>query len=645
MGKNRPASGSGARPTTAELVNKLSSENLLLKSALDKEKKAFSTSFIKDMRAPERRRIGPMKNLVSEQSEAASGLITSASEKQIQLNQVLARVTEDTVVQNRRQEDVGRLQQRLESLEDELLEADADAAEACDREDTYTMMDARLQSLVTDDQVRINAIQRVINESALRLNQWHAVSKEGEAELASAEVELTSLRTKQKAERHSQRKMMTERRSMVENMVKYTTDRNNRMKMHQDRLMASRGDLDAEGEATLKLAAGTSNALRAMEVGSQRSQMSFEEKCKEAFNHIEHLTGASDLNEVLYIITSKKELTDQLQRRVASTEQRIQRLTEERDAAEAQASEEQYGVTTDAKTKTRLEEARERMGTEAHQLQEASKRTGDVMRLLQNSRLAWENLIHLLEPGREPGRAAGYAVGARSRPQEGDALLRGDSAAGTPAASPPDGRRARRSSGGDDAASAAGDIPEVDFDGMLPVELAEMPLLIDEVLARAERVMQMTSAAAEAQLAAQPPAAPASPSNSLAMRLLASPGGAPSGEGDDAAAPTTTQQRKGSRGGGGGGIGAMSGSSSSNNIRVVPPEMLDSILEAAPAGEDTSRGRTPGSRGTTRGSDGGVAFKAPEEQEDDLLSREDLKAVSTRISRKAMRRQAGPKSK
>lgn len=432
---------------------------------------------------------------------------------------------------------------------------------------------------------------------------------------------------------------------MVENMVKYTTDRNNRMKMHQDRLMASRGDLDAEGEATLKLAAGTSNALRAMEVGSQRSQMSFEEKCKEAFNHIEHLTGASDLNEVLYIITSKKELTDQLQRRVASTEQRIQRLTEERDAAEAQASEEQYGVTTDAKTKTRLEEARERMGTEAHQLQEASKRTGDVMRLLQNSRLAWENLIHLLEPGREPGRAAGYAVGARSRPQEGDALLRGDSAAGTPAASPPDGRRARRSSGGDDAASAAGDIPEVDFDGMLPVELAEMPLLIDEVLARAERVMQMTSAAAEAQLAAQPPAAPASPSNSLAMRLLASPGGAPSGEGDDAAAPTTTQQRKGSRGGGGGGIGAMSGSSSSNNIRVVPPEMLDSILEAAPAGEDTSRGRTPGSRGTTRGSDGGVAFKAPEEQEDDLLSREDLKAVSTRISRKAMRRQAGPKSK
>ena len=191
--------------------------------------------------------------------------------------------TEDAKVQNRRQQDVGHLQMRLEALEDELLEADADAAEACDREDTYTMMDGRLRDLVSDDQARINKIQRVIDESKLRLNQWHGVSKDGEAELGRAEAELAALRAKLKTERHTQRKMMGERRKTVETMVQYTKDRVAREAEHRDQLMASRGDLDAEGEAKLKMAAGTMEALRAMDSNS-KVQLSFE-KCRAARPH------------------------------------------------------------------------------------------------------------------------------------------------------------------------------------------------------------------------------------------------------------------------------------------------------------------------------------------------------------------------
>ena len=47
-------------------------------------------------------------------------------------------------------------------LEDQLAIAADDAAEACDREDTYSMMEERLHALIADDQSRINAIQQVI---------------------------------------------------------------------------------------------------------------------------------------------------------------------------------------------------------------------------------------------------------------------------------------------------------------------------------------------------------------------------------------------------------------------------------------------------------------------------------------------------
>ena len=64
--------------------------------------------------------------------------------------------------------------------------SEGDAADANDREETYLMMEGRLQDLVTEDQQRLNTIQRVIDESKLRLSQWMNVSREGEAELGEA---------------------------------------------------------------------------------------------------------------------------------------------------------------------------------------------------------------------------------------------------------------------------------------------------------------------------------------------------------------------------------------------------------------------------------------------------------------------------
>lgn len=251
-GKHRPPA------TPSESITILEHENSTLRLEVLQQKKQFGHMFMKDFKSPARRRLEPMKKLLFEQSEATSDLVTKASVRQQQVDAVMQRMNDDDTVQERRMHDVLRLQQNLEYLEDQLAEADADAAEACDREDTYSMMEQRLHSLVAQDQAKINEIQRVIDESVLRLNQWHAVSKEGEAELTSAEAELADLRGKLKTERHTQRKMMGERRTMVESMVQYTKERNARSQHHKDRLLAARGDLNAEQEGQVRPAPHTS---------------------------------------------------------------------------------------------------------------------------------------------------------------------------------------------------------------------------------------------------------------------------------------------------------------------------------------------------------------------------------------------------
>ena len=242
-GKHRPPPS-----TPGEAITFLENENSTLRLEGMRGKQRFSQAFIKDFKSPARRRLEPMKKLLFEQSQTTSELVTKASVKAQQVEHVVQRVLTDSTVQDRRMMDIMKLQENLEYLEDQLAEADADAGEACDREDTYTMMEKRLHTLVAQDQARINQIQRVIDESVLRLNQWHAVCKEGEAELSSAEAELGDLRGKLKGERHTQRKMMTERRQMVESMRQYTKERDARAKAHKDRLLAARGDLDAGQE-------------------------------------------------------------------------------------------------------------------------------------------------------------------------------------------------------------------------------------------------------------------------------------------------------------------------------------------------------------------------------------------------------------
>ena len=523
VGSARGGSGSSSRPnsrggeTIETTLTRLETENSLLRDDITKEKAKFGRTFIRDMKHPARRRIEPMKKLLFEQSQVTSQLSAKANVKQSQLDLVMHRAVNDNKVQALRTQDVVQMQGNLEYLEDQLAEAAADAEEACDREDTYSMMEQRLKSLVDDDQAKINQVQKVINEAVMRLGQWHAVSKEGEAELASAEAELAALKAKLQEERAKQRKMIGERKTMVESMTQYTNERNQRMQAHKDRLLAQRGDLSEEGEDKLRTAAGTIDAVRVINEAAAKSTLTFEEKCKEAFQQIEGLTGATSIAEVLQIVTSKKELTGQLQRRVDSVQERIQTLNEERGGAEDELTEVSresrtqqqqqqqhahntpralllfspstpnafllvlsshtppsalsiqtraqvmYGSAEDSEAKLQLEQTRPLVDISAEKLSEASKRFGETLRNLQGCRLAWENILHMLEGAAERGPASGKSR-VMSRINESQVT---------------------------EGSTVGGDDDEEMFDavtaaskgsgGLLPKEVTEMPMMIEEV--------------------------------------------------------------------------------------------------------------------------------------------------------------------
>ena len=379
-GGSRSGSRGSQRLVPGETLQKLQQQNESLRHELHQEKQHFQTMYVRDLfKSPARRRLEPMRRLVIDQSEASSHLTTEAMTKQQRMQQVAMRVNSDAAVHERRLQDVTQLEAKLQQLEENLAMADGDAADACDREDTYSMMEARLQKLITEDQGRLNTIQRVIDESKLRLQQWLNVSKEGEGELTAAEAALAKLRLQLRDERASQRKMLDERRSMVDSMVKYTAERKARQESNQDKLMASRGDLDAAGEQQLRVAAGSIDALRAINEPAARQAVTFEEKCRRAFAHIEGLTGAKDLNEVLYIVTSKSELASQLQKRVQGIETHRTQLEADKLDAEEECTKEQYGFSDESELKDRIVDVRGQVEVEQQRLRECSRELSQTM--------------------------------------------------------------------------------------------------------------------------------------------------------------------------------------------------------------------------------------------------------------------------
>ena len=137
-----------------------------------------------------------------------------------------------------------------------------------------------------------------------------------------------------------------------------------------------------------------------------------------------------------------------------------------------------------------------------------------------------------------------------------------------------------------------------------------------------------------------------------------SPAGSRSG-GTTAAAPSAGPAPAGARRGGGRSkLGESPAPSSSsgvegkvdNNIRVMPPEMVEALVSRDEDSVVDGYGNKPAGSAKTPGGGGGGGKKGgldpfagkKEEEEEDLLTRDDLKAVSMRLARKAARKQKGP---
>lgn len=662
-------SGSGRKLAPGISVEALVGENESLQQELHREKQKFQTMYVNDMfKSPARRRLEPMRKLVVDQSEATSQLGSEAMVKQQQHDHVAMRVGTDALVHERRMHDVTAAEMKLQHLEESLAMADGDAADACDREETYQMMEARLINLTTEDQGRLNQIQRVIDESKLRLTQWLNVSREGEGELNAAEVALAELRASLREERESQRKMLGERREMVESMVKYSAERKQRQEDHQDKLMAERGDLDAAGEQQLRTAAGTIDALRAINMESSKQAVSFEEKCRRAFSQIEGITGAKDLNEVLFIVTSKSELASQLQQRVEGIQERRGQLEKEMLETQDECTKERYGGAADpeGELKDRIGDVRERLAGEEARLGGFSKELGGTMAMLQASRLTWESVHRLLEPGKEPedlSRRRGRRGNQESSSQAAmvDKMLTESVAAGgrdSPTQTPQSGAKRGGSRG-----TAVSDGDGIDL-SLLPRAIAELPALVEEIGNRGARLLELIEAShAEgankgARRRAPEPEAdePGSPGSEVAGLLSSlskkkseasskrlEPAAAPSAEppmlrergASKAALPRTVSKQE----------ALLSEGLPSNNIRVMPVDLAEALLEAR-----LETPEEPAAQAAKRTSKGAAAAAKEEDErrrlkdlggldadDGELVTREDMKAAALRLARKAAR--------
>jgi len=456
---------------------------------------------------------------------------------------------------------------------------------------------------------------------------------------------------------------------MVGDMVKYSQERSERQKHHQDKLLASRGDLDAEGEKNLRVAAGTMDALRAINESGAKATFSFEDKCRRAFLKIEGITGAKDLQEVLFIVLSKSELASQLQKRIAGIEQRRTELEEQKLSFEEERTKEQFGGENVSELKDQIGEIRQRLAGQEQRQRELSGSLASTTAMLQTSRLTWETLHKLLEPGIEvddPRRRRRQPEGSGAQNAAIDRLL-ADAEGRSTQQTPQQGvHRATPK----DSSGAEGD---VDL-SLLPKELADLPTMVEEIGQRGARLLEMIAqieASARAAKARRRAAAAAgepddepnvvSPGGSSIFSLAKqqrSPTGGSKGFGADSAgepsaAPLTGKSAKGGK------VervfskqeAILKEALPSNNIRVMPFELAELLLQAREetpvtdeaTGKRASAAAKAAAEKETKDKDKEPPVKrtsfqmAAIDDESELISREDMKAAAERLARKAAR--------
>lgn len=223
----RPGPGRAkARPSSAQAladIGRLEDENEVLRLAVQRERTKYGQKSLKDFNSPARRRLGPMRRLLSEQAEVASVQTCALAQKEQALGLVSGRAKQELAMQARRQADLEVQEGRLAEVKLKQAEEEAHSAKAWEEHAVYAMMERRLQRLAAEDNGKITKVQEQIQDCDLRLGQWISVCKEGEGELAKAEGELEAMMQQLKAERQNRKKRLADRRSMAESMLQYAT--------------------------------------------------------------------------------------------------------------------------------------------------------------------------------------------------------------------------------------------------------------------------------------------------------------------------------------------------------------------------------------------------------------------------------------
>ena len=160
------------------------------------------------------------------------------------------------------------------------------------------MMHRRLVGLREQEHVKQRKAQRLLEEIGVRQEQWNRVAAESEMEQRDAYAELGKRARFHDAQRSKQRKLLADRRNVIKANEERAKLSQQKSRKKLDLKLNKMGELSGEQETQLRMQADAAPASRQVSEAHAKKSKNQILRMKEAFNQVEAMTGATDLDEV-----------------------------------------------------------------------------------------------------------------------------------------------------------------------------------------------------------------------------------------------------------------------------------------------------------------------------------------------------------
>lgn len=240
-----------------DLLDALLAENAKLRRSLQAERRKDALSTLREERSQERKRIPPLRGMISELYQAESALVAPRREKELQTHSKIRDVNFELGRRERLLQDGETLQQRLQHLTEQVRAMDVEAEPALADNLTYELIQARTVDNLEGDRIRVEQKQEQVDDCVERIAQWSRVRAEGEDAQRKAYEALQRQKRACEKQLQKQGRLIGERRAVVKKNEARSKAHAQEIKQEKNARLDKMGELDAVEELRLKQRLGT----------------------------------------------------------------------------------------------------------------------------------------------------------------------------------------------------------------------------------------------------------------------------------------------------------------------------------------------------------------------------------------------------